>query len=208
MHKLLLFLFIGILSSALYMLFTTQTTVSDFPRKEGPIVAFGDSLMQGVGATDGNTFVDILSQRIGEDIINLGVSGNTTVDALMRIRELEEYNPRLVIILLGGNDALRNISPDDTFQNLSLLIETLHKKNAAVLLLGITGGISYGQTYEREFEALAERYKVAFVPNVLHGLIGRPEFMSDAIHPNDAGYTRIADKIEPELQYLLDHSKQ
>ncbi len=192
----------------LFFMFRDSSTVTDFPRKEGPIVAYGDSLVFGVGTTPGNTFVDELSRRIGEKIVNLGEAGNTTADGLMRIRELEALEPRLVIILLGGNDTLRRIDPKDTFANLSTLIETLHAKDTAVLLIGITGGFSYGSQYETEFEELAEKHGVAYVPNILSGLIGRSEYMADAIHPNDAGHKLMADKIEPTLREVLEGEKK
>jgi lysophospholipase L1-like esterase len=185
----------------------SEHTVTDFPRKDGPIVAVGDSLVSGVGTTRGNTFVDELSRRIGEDIINLGVAGDTTVSVMTRIRDIEAVEPRLVILLIGGNDALRRIEPTETFNNIETLIETFHAKDTAVLLLGITGGISYGQQYEREFEALAKRHGVAYVPNVLSGLIGRAEYMADTIHPNDRGHQKMADTIEPVLQQLIDYQK-
>jgi acyl-CoA thioesterase-1 len=192
----------------LFFMFGNSNNVTDLPRKAGPIVAYGDSLVSGVGTTPGNTFVNELSRRIGEDIVNLGEAGNTTADGLMRIRELEALEPRLVIILLGGNDSLRRIDPKDTFANLNTLIETLHAKNTAVLLIGITGGFSYGTQYENEFEELAERHGVAYVPNILKGLMGHTEFMADAIHPNDEGHKRMADKIEPVLRELLEAEKK
>ena len=189
----------------LFLFMNNEHTVKDFPRKEGPIVAFGDSLVEGYGVKPDETFVAELSRRLGEDIINLGVSGNTTVDGLTRIRELESYEPRLVIILLGGNDSLRKISPEQTFDNLSTLIEALHKKDTAVLLVGITGGLNYGITYEKEFPKLAEKYGIAYVPNILKGLIGKSDLMYDTIHPNAAGHILMADKIEPELRTVLNN---
>ena len=189
----------------MFLLMNNEYTVTDFPRKEGPIVAYGDSLVEGYGVNEGEAFSYVLSERIGEEIINLGESGNTTVDGLTRIRELESYEPRLVIILLGGNDSIKKLPPEQTFDNLSTLIETLHAKNTAVLLVGITGGFNYAKTYEKEFEKLAKEQGVAYVPNILKGLIGKREFMYDTIHPNKEGHIKMANKIEPELQKLLEH---
>ena len=190
-----------------FMLRDTTHDVTDYPRKEGPIVAVGDSLVSGAGTTPGNTFVDVLSRRIDEEIVNLGVAGDTSAGVLMRIREIEALEPRLVILLVGGNDALRRIEPEDTFNNLNTLIEVLQANDTAVLLIGITGGISYGKRYEREFEVLAEKQGVAYVPNILSGLIGRAQYMADTIHPNDVGHKIIADKIEPKLRILLETDK-
>jgi len=193
---------VGIL--LLFMFWNPEHKVSDYPTGTGPIVAFGDSLTEGVGATHGSTYVDVLSDRVGEEIVNLGVAGNTTTDGLLRIRELVEYEPRLVILLLGGNDTLRRMSPELTEQNLRDLIETLHDEGSAVLLVGVSGGFSNATRYAEMYEKLAEEYGLAFVPNILKGLLGRSEFMSDTIHPNDAGYVKMADRIEPELRKLLE----
>jgi lysophospholipase L1-like esterase len=81
--------------------------IKNFPSKGTDIVAFGDSLIVGLGATEGNDFVSILSKKIGLNIINLGVSGNTTEDGLNRINELDQYDPKVVLLLLGGNDAIK-----------------------------------------------------------------------------------------------------
>ncbi len=187
-----------------YMVFHDTHTVTDFPTRSGPIVAFGDSLTEGYGTTKGHNYVDILAQRIGEEIINMGVSGNTTTDALLRMDELVAQEPRLVILLLGGNDTLRQMPAELTEQNLRDIIETLHDEGTAVLLVGVSGGFANAQRYADMFEELADEYELAFVPNILKGLIGRSEYMYDAIHPNDTGHVKMADRIEPELRMLIE----
>lgn len=179
-----------------------RQTVRNSDSKGTTIVAFGDSLIQGVGATTGNDFVTKLSEKIGQPIVNLGVSGNTTADALARIDTVLEQNPRIVIILLGGNDYLRRIPPDTTFANLALIVDAIHEKGSAVVLLGVRGGL-IRDTYHARFKEFAKVHQTAFVPNVLDGLIGDKTLMSDAIHPNDTGYARIVDKIYPVLKDLM-----
>ncbi|MDQ5893282.1 MAG: acyl-CoA thioesterase [Patescibacteria group bacterium] len=166
------------------------------------IVAFGDSLINGVGSTEGSDFVSLLSERIDQPIINLGVNGNTTVDGLARINKALDEDPKIVILLLGGNDYLKKVPIDETFKNLELMVKAIQKQGSMVLLLGVRGGLLTDIFAER-FEEFAASHGVAFVPNVLDGLIAKNKYMSDAVHPNDAGYEKIADKVEPTLRRLL-----
>lgn len=192
-----------VVSGTIWLWFGRAHEVTNFPQSGTTIVAFGDSLVEGVGTSPGRTFVDVLSARVGEEILNLGISGNTTSDGLVRLDEVLVEDPRIVIVLLGGNDALRSVDPDVTFGNLRAIIEELQREGVAVLLVGAPGGIRHPKTYEREFKKLAEDYGTAYVPNILKGLLGRPQYMADAIHPNDAGHVIMADRIEPGLRLLL-----
>jgi lysophospholipase L1-like esterase len=166
------------------------------------IVAFGDSLIYGVGSTPEHDFISLVSSAIGEPIINLGVSGNTTEAALERIDDIWQYDPKIVIILLGGNDYLRRVPMDTTFANLGAIVDEIHAHGAAVLLLGVRGGL-IRDTYNDRFEKFAREKKVGFVPNVLDAIISEKELMSDAIHPNDAGYRIIANKVTPALKQMI-----
>jgi len=103
---------------------------------------------------------------------------------------------------LGGNDYLRKIPVKETFNNLQMIIDKIYANNSAVLLLGVRGGV-LKDSYNQLFKKLAEKNKTAFVPNVMSGLLGNKNLMSDAIHPNDAGYSDIADKVLPILKKML-----
>lgn len=167
------------------------------------IIAFGDSLVYGVGSTSGNDIFSILSRRIGEPIINKGVSGNTTVDALQRLEsDVLANDPKIVFVLLGGNDYLQKIPKETTFKNLATIIQKIQDKGSAVILLGVRGGI-FIDRFEEDYKILSETYQTGFVPNVLEGLITNRKYMFDSIHPNDAGYKIVADKIFPELNRLI-----
>ena len=176
--------------------------VTNYPSEGNTIVAFGDSLVLGVGSTAGNDFVSVLSRNIGLPIENLGVSGNTTAQGLDRINDVLERDPDIVLLLLGGNDYLRQIPREMIRQNLGSIIIKLHEAGSIVVLLGVRGGVLRDNLRE-DFENLAREYNTAYVPNVLDGLIGKPEFMYDGIHPNDRGYALIAEKIDPILEELL-----
>lgn len=193
-----------IISIFAFVKFKKGEDIKNYPSGGTHIIAFGDSLVYGVGASSReNNFVSILSKRIGEPIINLGVSGNTTGDGLSRIKELDGYDPKIVILLLGGNDYLRKIPKEETFNNLAKIIENIQSRGAIVLLLGVRGGI-VSDEYKNEFEILSKKYKTAYVPNVLSGLLTNQKYMADAIHPNDEGYRIIADKIYPVLKKVMD----
>ena len=190
-----------VLLGALYF-FIKPANETKAPLKNGPIVAFGDSLVEGVGAGEGKDFVSVLSTRIGEPIINMGVSGNTTRDGLTRIDDVLAEDPRIVILLLGGNDYIRKIPQDETFSNLRTLITKIEESGAVVVLLGIRGGLLRDE-FSDSFQALAEETQVVYVKNVLEGIFGKSALMADAIHPNEEGYKLIADKVYAKLEDVL-----
>src|SRR3990167_8804043 len=185
-----------------YWYFFGVQEVRNYPSSGTDIIAFGDSLIAGVGASPGRDFVSLLSQQIGQPIVNLGVSGDTTAGGLARLSELDAYNPKVVIVLFGGNDYLRRVSQEQTFDNLTEIVESIQVKGAIVLLLGIRGGL-LTDYFDREFKKLRNTRDTAYVPDVLDGLLGKQEYMSDEIHPNDAGYARIAERVYPVLAPLL-----
>lgn len=178
--------------------------VVDFPRDGQNIIAFGDSLVVGHGASPGNDFVSILSDRLGHPIINAGRNGDTTQSGLERLQvEVLSQDPRIVILLLGGNDALRRMPMDQTFNRLADMIDQIHQTGAAVVLVGVRGSL-FGDRYEEEFEALSEAKQVNYVPNILSDIFGHPSLMADSIHPNDEGNLLMADRVEPVLRELLE----
>lgn len=181
-----------------YYFMRDEKTIINYPSSGTDIIAFGDSLVEGLGSTNGNDFVSRLSQKIVQPIINLGHAGDTTADGLARISQLDEYNPKVVLLLLGGNDHLRKMPIEDTFKNLATLIENIEARGAVVLLLGVRGGL-FNDKFDTEFENLRDTYHTAFVTDVLGGLFGNDKYMSDTIHPNDIGYGMIAERIYPVL---------
>jgi acyl-CoA thioesterase-1 len=147
--------------------------------------------------------VSQLSLAIGEPIINLGVSGDTTRDGLARLDQLTDYDPKVVILLLGGNDAIQNIPLAETKANLARIITQLHDQGAVVLLLGVRGGLLSSGGFADMYEELHEEYGTAFVSDVLAGVFARPNLMADPIHPNSAGYQKITERVIPVLQSVI-----
>jgi acyl-CoA thioesterase-1 len=186
----------------LYYFFRAEA-ITNYPSKGKDIIAFGDSLVVGVGSTPSNDFITQLSKKIGQPIINLGRSGDTTADGLVRVSELDKYNPKIVIILLGGNDYLKKIPTEETHKNLTSIIERVQTRGAIVLLLGVQGGV-FRDNFKAEFKKLRDTYHTAFVPNILDSLIGNPKYMYDYVHPNDIGYGLIVDRVYPVLKKIIN----
>src|SRR3989344_2237176 len=113
-----------------YWYFFGVREVRNYPSSGTDIIAFGDSLVAGVGASPGRDFVSLLSQKIGQPIISLGVSGDTTASALARVGELDAYRPKVVIVLFGGNDYLQRVPPAQTFDNLTEIVENVQARCA------------------------------------------------------------------------------
>jgi len=178
--------------------------ITNFPPKGTTVVALGDSLTRGVGASSKETtYVGLLEQELRVVIGNKGVSGDTTNDALMRLdRDVLAEHPDIVIVLLGSNDYLRGVPQGETFKNLRTIISRIQEGGAVVLLVGARGG-ALRDKFADDFQMLAESTGSAFVPGVLDGIIGSAQLMSDEIHPNDAGYRIMAEKISPVLEKLL-----
>ncbi len=193
---------LAVIGGILLYVFWPEAKVTNAPPKNDTIVVFGDSLVEGIGSERGGGFVSMLEERLGTKIVNRGVAGNTTADGLARLSDVLKKDAGTVIVLLGGNDAIRRVPREETFQNLERIIRTLQADGAMVVLLGVRGGV-LTDPYDEEYEALAERTGALYVENVLQGLIGRSEYMFDGIHPNDKGYAIIAERVADALETYL-----
>lgn len=168
------------------------------------IIAFGDSLVEGFGSTEGNDLASILSERIGQPILNAGRGGDTTSSALERLEDdVLTKDPKIVIVLLGGNDYLRRTSKEEIFKNLNTIIGRIQAKGAVVVLVEVRARLIAGG-YKGEFKRLAARRGAILVPDVMHGIFGKADLMYDGIHPNDGGYQIMAERIYLELSKFLD----
>jgi lysophospholipase L1-like esterase len=196
--------FIGAVLLLVVPLLVQKNNVKNYPSSGTGIIAFGDSLVEGVGSGVKGGFVTNLSGMVKQPIKNYGVSGDTTASALARITSVlaQNPNPEVVLVLLGGNDFLQKVPKEKTFQNLKMIIKTFQDTGAVVILLGVRGGLITDRT-EEDYKNLSEEYNTAFVPNVLDGLFGNSAYMADTIHPNTAGYEIISKKVYPELSAVI-----
>lgn len=191
----------AILAAAFWFYFDAAPQVKNYPSQNSGIVAFGDSLVSGVGSERGGGFVALLSRELGKPIVNLGRAGDTTETALQRINEVTRLKPALTIILLGGNDFLRRVPREKTAENLGSVIKAVQSTGSAVVLVGLDAGI-LAQNEGELFKTLSRQYGTAYVPDILDDIYGNGALMADTIHPNDAGYEIMAERILPVLRKL------
>ena len=192
-----------LIAAVCYFVFFAGYTIVNTPPKNLHIVAFGDSLVAGVGSEVGGGFVPVLSDLLGLSIDNVGLSGDTTKNGLSRLEEdVLLQNPGVVLVLLGGNDYLKKVPKEETFDNLEKIIHKIQVEGAVVVLLGVQGGVLF-DTYDSSYKKLAKDTGSVYVENVLDGLIGDSQYMDDTIHPNDVGYEYIAQKIAQEIYFLI-----
>ncbi len=167
------------------------------------IIFFGDSLVKGVGANEGKSLPSLLSDKIGLPVINAGVSGDTTEMGLVRLnKDVLQKDPKLVIIVLGGNDFLRRVPKAQTLANISSIVAQIKAQGAGVVLAGFNATI-FGN-YSSDYENIAEEEQVGFVPNIFSGVLGDKSLMSDTIHPNEKGYAKMVEKFVPVIFDILE----
>lgn len=170
------------------------------------IICFGDSLTEGVGAAAGEDYPSVLSRQLASPVINAGQRGDTTSAALERLAgEVLSKDPRLVIILLGGNDFLRQRPRAETRQNLQEIVQRVQAHGAMVAIAGIKLGL-FGDDYGKIFEQTSEQFGALYIPQVLKGILTDSSLRSDPIHPNGAGYRLIAERIAQKIGPLLRES--
>jgi acyl-CoA thioesterase-1 len=167
------------------------------------VICFGDSLTEGVGAGSGEDYPAVLSRRLAMPVVNAGVRGDTTAQALERISDaVLSKNPRLVVILLGGNDFLRRVPLQDTRKNLEEIVRKVQAHGAMVVIAGIRLGL-FTDEYAAVFEETAQQFGALYIPGVMKGILSESALRSDPIHPNGAGYRLIAERIAEKITRLL-----
>lgn len=166
------------------------------------VVAFGDSITFGTGTTGDSNYVAVLSRRVGVDILKSGVPGDTTGSALNRLdATVLARNPKLVIVLLGGNDLLDGVPVQTRISNITAIVQRIRGAGAAVILVGL--GSPPLDAFNGTLPALASSTGSTYVPDILDGIFGVPSLMADSVHPNNAGHAIIADRLEPPLRTVL-----
>jgi lysophospholipase L1-like esterase len=192
-----LFIGLGILVLVIVLAFIFKSEPkANKPTAGKNIIVFGDSLVYGVGAESGQDFVSLLAKETNTTIINAGKSGDTTATALGRLQEeVLQKDPKIVVIILGGNDILRRVPKAETLKNLRSIITQIQSQGAAVILGGVDSGFIVGNL-SGDYKDLAIDLKTSFVPDILGGIIGKKDLMFDAIHPNSQGYKIMAEKFK------------
>jgi acyl-CoA thioesterase I len=186
--------------------------------RDALVLVVGDSISAEYGLGNAKGWVSLLSARLrtnqhAERVVNASISGDTTAGGLSRLPALlSQYKPSIVVIELGGNDALRGGTLAATRANLDAMVGKAKSAGAKVLVLGHKLPPNYGANYVREFEGVfagvASSHKVAVVPHLFDGFGEKLEyFQPDRIHPNADAQPKILDNVWPALEPLLATAK-
>ncbi len=184
----------------------------DAPR----IVILGDSLTAGLGLPVEQSYPSLLQQRLNTEgldfeVVNAGVSGDTSAGGLSRLDWALEGNVKVLIVALGGNDGLRGLPVEQLKANLAQIVETAQSRGIRVILAGMEAPPNYGRDYivafHKVYPALARQYNVPFVPFLLQDVAGSQTLnQADGIHPTAEGARVVADHVWAVLKPVLDES--
>ncbi len=177
------------------------------------IVAFGDSLTAGLGVVPEQTYPAQLQKQLDAlghhyQVLNAGVSGDTSAGGLRRVSWVLAGKPSVVILELGGNDGLRGLSLPETRSHLDAIIRQLKEAHVQVILAGMKLPPNYGEEYTTRFEAmyrdLAQVHSLPLIPFLLEGVGGERKLnQSDGIHPTGEGYRIVVDNVLKSLLPIL-----
>lgn len=178
------------------------------------ILALGDSLTAGYGLSDSESYpvklqAALKAKGIDAQVINGGVSGDTSAGGLARLDWALQDDPDIVIVELGANDGLRGLDPVKTQENLDAVLKRLTDEKRAVLLTGMLAppnmGRDYGDAFKSIYPALAAKYGVRLYPFFLDGVAADPALnQADGIHPTGAGVDIIVARILPDIMAVID----
>jgi len=164
------------------------------------IVAFGDSLTHGTGASADTAYPAVLASLTGLAVINAGVPGDTTASALQRLPAvLAEHQPRLVLLCLGGNDMLRKQPESTTENNLRLLVQAIRASGANVVLIGVPAPKLFGGAPDF-YARIAEDMGLPLEQDIFSDVLKDNRLKSDPIHANAAGYRVVAERLAEFLR--------
>jgi acyl-CoA thioesterase I len=187
---------------------SSASTGSPAPRPR--LVALGDSLTAGYGLQADQSYPSLLEQRLRRagleiEVVNAGVSGDTSAGGLRRLDWALDGEVRVLIVALGGNDALRGLPTDELERNLASIIERAQARHIRVILAGMEAppnlGPLYAAGFRKVYRELADRYEVPCLPFLLDGVAGDMALnQSDGIHPNADGTVRVTDNLWPYVE--------
>ena len=179
------------------------------PEYDGIIVAVGDSLTEGLGVAEELAYPALLEKKLQSlgyhyQVINAGVSGETSSGTLARIKWVLTLKPDIVILVIGANDGLRGIDPELIKTNILTIVRKLKEKEVTVLLGGMQMAQNLGKDYVSAFEKnypwVAREENIGLIPFFLTGVAANPDLnQADGIHPTAEGYHVVVDHILPHV---------
>lgn len=177
-------------------------------------MALGDSLTAGYGLSESQAYPALLQKKIDAegykfDVVNAGVSGDTSAGGLRRLEWALEGNVKVLVVALGGNDGLRGLPVEEMKQNLTKIIGAARARGIAVVMAGIEAPPNYGQEYATAFRAafrdVAREQRVIFIPFLLDNVAGLPQLnLGDGIHPNAEGAAIVSETVWQSLKPVLE----
>lgn len=196
----------------------SQEEIDKTMKPEITILAFGDSLTAGFGVAEEESYPALLQARLLADgysvnVINGGISGETSSSGLSRVDWMLNTQPDIVIVEIGGNDALRGIDLALTSANIDEIVRKFSEIGAVVIVAGMQIIQNLGDAYVGEFAAIypavAEKHQAILIPFFLEGIAADPELnQDDFIHPNPAGYRVLVNHIYPFVLQAIEASGQ
>lgn len=181
--------------------------------QEKLLLIIGDSLTEGYGVAPQDAFPALIQQKLKENkspwkIKAAGSSGSTSASGLERIKWLTKNKPDLVLILLGSNDGLRGLKPEETEKNLTAVVKWAKENKIEIIIGQLYMPPNYGKDYTKKFEKVfsnvAKKNKIPIVDFLLNNVAGKSELnLPDGIHPNEKGHKIVADNLYKSLSKYL-----
>ena len=190
--------------TALPLLLLLAACRPDVPNLNSPgrtIVCLGDSITAGVGSGPGEAYPELLAARLGTEVVNAGVSGETAAEGLARVDQVLAEDPWLVVVELGGNDLLRRVPPEQTEQSLRAILDRLVAARVVPVLVELDA--PFGGRYLEIYERLGDEYHVPVVEDAVGEILRDRALKSDSIHPNAQGQKVLAEAIAEEIEPLI-----
>jgi len=169
--------------------------VKNIDSKGKNIICFGDSITFGYGVKPGEDYPTDLAALVVYPVINAGIDGDSSPEALQRLEtDVLQRHPLLVIIEFGGNDFLRKVPLDVTAGNIRKMVRSIQERGAMAAIADISAGL-FMREYRRALRKVAREEGAIFIPGILSGIVTNPSMKSDFLHPNKQGYRIVARRI-------------
>lgn len=182
---------------------------SKVPNLDSPgktVVCLGDSITAGVGSGPGQTYPELIAGKLGVDVINEGVSGDTAAQGLARMDQVLADDPWLVIVELGGNDILQRVPAEQTERSLRRIVEKLLAARVVPVLVEVDA--PFGASYQQIYGRLGKAYHVPVVEGAIGKILRDRDLKSDTVHPNAAGQKVLAEAIADEIRPILKERRE
>lgn len=191
--------YLGLCSVFIFCIFAVtgcaKREIKNIDSKGKNIICFGDSITLGYGAKPGEDYPLALAKMTNIAVVNAGIDGDTSVEAIKRIEsDVLNKEPLLVIIEFGGNDFLRRVPLQETIKNIEEMIKKIQSVGAMAAIADVSIGFIMSN-YGKEFRRLSRKYNAIFLPHLLGGILTDSSLKSDYIHPNAEGYKIFAHRV-------------